>query len=1180
MLAMATHAQNLVISEIMYNPPESGTDSLEYIEIYNNGSAAVNMNGYTMDGVTYTFSSVSVNAGDYLVIAVDSMAMYNVYGISAYQWTSGGLSNSGETLRILDNNGATVDSVTFDDSAPWPTDADGNGYSLNLCDPNSDNTLGTSWSLSGTMVAGMIINSNQLYGSPGSADAGCSTVSPGNPNYPLYTISQVTTNDVNGNADSLNVMCQLNATIYSIDFDGNSGYSFFMHDATGGINVYSSSDKNSYTSPMPGDSVSVYGSIDQYNGLTEMAVDSIVLRSSGNSIGLPMAATTVDESTEGEYIRLNGYHLATPTQWPALGSSANVDITNGTDTVVMRIDSDTDIDGTIAPTGTFDVLGAGGQYDASAPYDAGYQLMPSSITDFITSSTSVPGYPAYSISQVTTNDINGVADSNGVQCALTGTIFSIDFDGNAGYSFFMKDATGGINVFNYSDVNGYTSPMTGDNITVYGAISQYNGLTEMGVDSIVLNSVAGSLGSPAVVSTLDESTESEYIRMNGYYVATPSQWPSAGSSASVDITNGTDTVVMRIDSDTDIDGSPVPTGTFDVIGAGSQYDSSSPYDEGYQIQPSSLADIVLPIITTPTANFALTSQTVAETAGTITVNILVNPTASTAETIDLQTVQGVNFTSGDATITPAPTSGMFQLAVPANTDTVSFDINVIDDAIMEGNETLYVNMSSVSSGLLLGANASYSLIIQANDRPIPTRDIADITTTDSQGVPDSLGLDFKINGIVFTDDFQGGASGAGLSFYMYDNTGSINVFNFSNISGYAVTRGDSIRAIGSVDNYNGLVELNVDSIVVLSTGHTIKAPTVVTSLGESTESELIRMNGYHLATPSQWPVTAGGSVNIDITNGTDTVVMRIDSDVDLNGSPAPVGNFDVIGVGGQFDPTIPYTSGYQIMPRDQADIIVNLPSLAITEIMASSNDPASSSNGDWFEVTNTGSAAIDMNGFSWDDDSRTPGTHTIDGTLMIGAGESIIFLDEVQPDDSTWAYEWMQYANNLQVIAADEFNAMGFSGLGSGGDEVNLYDDNGALIQRVTYASTDVTAGYSMQIDSMGTITTSVVGVNGVYTSIDGDVGNPGNMNPVSLQEFAMGNLSLYPNPATDALYIQTEDYSQKMVTITSVTGQQVTHFTTNDKLIKVNTSDLKAGVYIFTLTVHGESYANKVIVK
>jgi hypothetical protein len=38
----------LMITEIMYNPPESGTDSLEYIEVYNAGTAAVDMNGFNL----------------------------------------------------------------------------------------------------------------------------------------------------------------------------------------------------------------------------------------------------------------------------------------------------------------------------------------------------------------------------------------------------------------------------------------------------------------------------------------------------------------------------------------------------------------------------------------------------------------------------------------------------------------------------------------------------------------------------------------------------------------------------------------------------------------------------------------------------------------------------------------------------------------------------------------------------------------------------------------------------------------------------------------------------------------------------------------------------------------------------------------------------------------------------
>ncbi|MDP4281463.1 MAG: lamin tail domain-containing protein, partial [Bacteroidota bacterium] len=46
----------IVISEIMYNPPESGQDSLEFIELYNNDTAAINLhNYYFSNGIQYTF---------------------------------------------------------------------------------------------------------------------------------------------------------------------------------------------------------------------------------------------------------------------------------------------------------------------------------------------------------------------------------------------------------------------------------------------------------------------------------------------------------------------------------------------------------------------------------------------------------------------------------------------------------------------------------------------------------------------------------------------------------------------------------------------------------------------------------------------------------------------------------------------------------------------------------------------------------------------------------------------------------------------------------------------------------------------------------------------------------------------------------------------------------------------
>ncbi len=164
---------NLVISEIMYNPPEGGTDSLEFVEIYNNDTLDVNLNNYYFNGVTYTFGNVTISQGERLVVCVDSMAMLNTFGINAYQWTSGGLSNGGEDVAIYNPGGELVDMVTYDDNADWP-DADGSGHSLVLCDMNSDNNDFTNWTISTNYVTENTDN-NKIWASPGQSDNVCTT---------------------------------------------------------------------------------------------------------------------------------------------------------------------------------------------------------------------------------------------------------------------------------------------------------------------------------------------------------------------------------------------------------------------------------------------------------------------------------------------------------------------------------------------------------------------------------------------------------------------------------------------------------------------------------------------------------------------------------------------------------------------------------------------------------------------------------------------------------------------------------------------------------------------------------------------------------------------------------------------------------------------------------------------
>jgi len=170
-------ADPLVITEIMYNPPEVDTDSLEFVEIFNPTGNTVDLSGYFFrDGFDFVFpAGSSIGGAAYVLVATDSVAFENAFGIPAWQWsTSDALSNGGEELVLAAPSGSVADSVNYNDASPWPTDADGNGPSMILCDVNSDNNDGANWGLS-TTDAGFMTEGFQVYADPGVAGT-CMTV--------------------------------------------------------------------------------------------------------------------------------------------------------------------------------------------------------------------------------------------------------------------------------------------------------------------------------------------------------------------------------------------------------------------------------------------------------------------------------------------------------------------------------------------------------------------------------------------------------------------------------------------------------------------------------------------------------------------------------------------------------------------------------------------------------------------------------------------------------------------------------------------------------------------------------------------------------------------------------------------------------------------------------------------
>jgi len=156
--------RDIVINEIMYH---HGTrdERYEYVELYNKGTSTVLLNGWAFtDGISYDFDmGTEMQPGSYLVVAKDPNLLEGVYDNLVVGWNlvgpySGSLNDHSERIRLsypleqvnpetgeLEVYMVTADEVTYYDGGRWPTWADGQGASLELRDPRSNNDTPDAW---------------------------------------------------------------------------------------------------------------------------------------------------------------------------------------------------------------------------------------------------------------------------------------------------------------------------------------------------------------------------------------------------------------------------------------------------------------------------------------------------------------------------------------------------------------------------------------------------------------------------------------------------------------------------------------------------------------------------------------------------------------------------------------------------------------------------------------------------------------------------------------------------------------------------------------------------------------------------------------------------------------------------------------------------------------------------
>lgn len=162
-LGPSSRRTELVISEIMYNPPKRADGrNLEFIEVYNSRLFFEDISGYQISGdVNYTFAEGTIlPAQGFIAIAPAPEDIRQVYGITNVvgPYASGSAKKSSK-LQLRDRAGGLLLEVSYSNNPPWPVAADGTGHSLVLARPSFGEGDPRAWSAS-----------DHFSGSPGNAE--------------------------------------------------------------------------------------------------------------------------------------------------------------------------------------------------------------------------------------------------------------------------------------------------------------------------------------------------------------------------------------------------------------------------------------------------------------------------------------------------------------------------------------------------------------------------------------------------------------------------------------------------------------------------------------------------------------------------------------------------------------------------------------------------------------------------------------------------------------------------------------------------------------------------------------------------------------------------------------------------------------------------------------------------
>jgi phosphatidylserine/phosphatidylglycerophosphate/cardiolipin synthase-like enzyme len=179
----------------------------------------------------------------------------------------------------------------------------------------------------------------------------------------------------------------------------------------------------------------------------------------------------------------------------------------------------------------------------------------------------------------------------GDEVTVTGIVTN---DGSLGSIRYIEDGTAGIAIypgFDWSDFD--NEPVPGDEITVTGELTEFNGLLEVGpsISALTINSSGNPLPTPQLItpSEMDESLEGMLVTVEGAVFTQGGQIISGNNTYDFDASGESGVIYVR-NSNYLVD-EILPAGVTTLIGVVSQFDPDNSGD-GYQLLPRSTEDLI------------------------------------------------------------------------------------------------------------------------------------------------------------------------------------------------------------------------------------------------------------------------------------------------------------------------------------------------------------------------------------------------------------------------------------------------------------------------------------------------------------------------------------------------------------------------------------------------------------